>query len=83
MRIDTCARHDLTDARWGLLEPLLLAPPARGRPRVYPLRDMINAARWRTRVVAPWRDMPSRYGPWWRAYALYRGLADRWGVEAH
>lgn len=56
----------------GLLAPLLPAPPARGRPRVYPLRDMINAIRWRTRVGAPWRDVPTRYGPWWRAYALYR-----------
>ncbi|WP_143013744.1 transposase, partial [Actinomyces ruminicola] len=72
MSIDACARHDLTDAQWGLLAPLLPAPPARGRPRVYPLRDMINAVRWRTRVGAPWRDIPSRYGPWWRAYALYR-----------
>ncbi|WP_136193451.1 IS5 family transposase [Actinomyces procaprae] len=72
MSIDAAARHDLTDAQWGLVEPLLPAPPVRGRPRVYPLRDMINAVRWRTRVGAPWRDVPARYGPWWRAYALYR-----------
>lgn len=72
MSIDACARHDLTDAQWELLEPLLPTPPARGRPRLYPLRDMINAIRWRTRVGAPWRDLPARYGPWWRAYALYR-----------
>ncbi|RAX20863.1 IS5 family transposase [Actinomyces sp. Z5] len=78
--MDACARHDLTDAQWELLAPLLPAPPARGRPRVYPLRDMINAVRWRTRVSAPWRDVPARYGPWWRAYALYRAwqLAGVW-----
>ena len=70
--IDASARHDLTDARWALLEPLLPAPPVRGRPRRYPLRAMIDAVRWRTRVGAPWRDVPARYGPWWRAYALYR-----------
>ena len=70
--IDASARHDLTDAQWALLEPLLPAPPVRGRPRRYPLRAMIDAVRWRTRVGAPWRDVPARYGPWWRAYALYR-----------
>ncbi|MDO4901471.1 IS5 family transposase [Actinomyces sp.] len=78
--MDAAARHDLTDAQWGLLAPLLPIPPARGRPRVYPLRDMINAVRWRTRVGAPWRDIPPHYGPWWRAYALYRAwqLAGVW-----
>lgn len=58
--IDASARHDLTDARWALLEPLLPAPPVRGRPRRYPLRAMIDAVRWRTRVGAPWRDVPAR-----------------------
>ena len=24
------------------------------------------------RVGAPWRDVPIRYGPWWRVYALFR-----------
>ena len=80
MSIDAYARHDLTDAQWELLEPLLPRESGRGRPRVYPLRDMINAIRWRTRVGAPWRDIPSHYGPWWRAYALYRAwqLAGIW-----
>lgn len=70
--IDACARHDLTDAQWALLEPLLPAPPARGPPRRYPLRALVDAVRWRVRVGAPWRDVPTRYGPWWRAYALFR-----------
>ncbi|MDO4900465.1 IS5 family transposase [Actinomyces sp.] len=80
MSIDAYARHDLTDAQWELLAPLLPRESGRGRPRVYPLRDMINAIRWRTRVGAPWRDIPPHYGPWWRAYALYRAwqLAGIW-----
>lgn len=81
--IDASARHDLTDAQWALLEPLLPAPPVRGRPRRYPLRAMIDAVRWRTRVGAPWRDVPARYGPWWRAYALLPRLAAERGVGAH
>ena len=51
--IDASARHDLTDAQWALLEPLLPAPPVRGRPRRRLLRAMIDAVRWRTRVGAP------------------------------
>ncbi|WP_202616233.1 IS5 family transposase [Actinomyces sp. 432] len=80
MSIDAYTRHDLTDAQWGLLEPLLPRESGRGRPRVYPLWDMISAIRWRTRVGAPWRDIPPHYGPWWWAYALYRAwqLARIW-----
>ena len=81
--IDASARHDPADAQWALLEPLLPAPPVRGRPRRYPLRAMIDAVRWRTRVGAPWRDVPARYGPWWRAYALLPRLAVERGVGAH
>ncbi|WP_136192171.1 transposase [Actinomyces procaprae] len=36
----------MSEARWELLAPLLPASPADGGPRVYPLRDMINAVRW-------------------------------------
>ncbi|MFI8277973.1 transposase [Streptomyces sp. NPDC085929] len=28
--------------------------------------------RLRTRTGAPWRDVPERYGPWDRAYDLFR-----------
>ncbi|MFJ3924804.1 transposase [Streptomyces sp. NPDC090022] len=28
--------------------------------------------RWRTRTGTPWRDAPERYGPWGRAYDLFR-----------
>lgn len=65
-------RHDLTDAQWELLAPLLPEPASRGRPRRYGLRALINGVCWRVRVGAPWRDVPIRYGPWWRVYALFR-----------
>mgnify|MGYP002745588373 FL=1 len=73
-RIDADAggRHDLTDAQWELLSPLLPEPASRGRPRRYGLRALINGVCWRVRVGAPWRDVPIRYGPWWRVYALFR-----------
>lgn len=72
--IDAASRHDLTEAQWAILEPLLPAPrdPGRpGRPRRWPLRGLIDGVRHRTRVGCPWRDVPDRYGPWWRVYALF------------
>lgn len=69
--IDPATRHDLTDAQWALLEPL--TPPActLGRPRSWPVRALVDGVRYRTRVGCPWRDVPTRYGPWWRVYALF------------
>jgi transposase len=53
------------------LEPLLPAPSLRGRPRRYRLRGLVDGVRHRTRTGCPWRDVPERYGPWWRVYALF------------
>ncbi|RNE49965.1 IS5 family transposase [Corynebacterium alimapuense] len=65
-------RHDLTDTQWNVLEPLLPAPTHLGRPCRYRLRDLINGIRHRIRIGCPWRDVPARYGPWWRVYALFK-----------
>lgn len=69
--LSATSRHDLSDAQWAVLEPLLPAAPKQGRPRSYPLRALIDGIRHRTRVGCPWRDVPERYGPWWRLYALF------------
>ena len=65
-------RHDLTDAQWEVLAPLLPEAPVRGRPRIYCLQGLVDGVRYRTRTGCPWRDVPDRYGPWWRIYALFR-----------
>jgi transposase len=69
--IDAASRHDLSDVQWAVLEPLLPAAARRGRPRRWPLRGLVNGVRHRTRAGCPWRDVPTRYGPWWRVYALF------------
>ncbi|WP_231598814.1 IS5 family transposase [Corynebacterium occultum] len=73
-------RHDLTDGQWNVLKPLLPAPTRQGRPCRYRLRDLINGIRHRIRIGCPWRDVPDRYGPWWRVYALFRSwqLSGTW-----
>lgn len=73
--MDTLAvarRHDLTDAEWVALEPLLPAGRRPGRPSTWTKRQLIDGIRWRTRVGAPWRDVPERYGSWAAAYGLFR-----------
>jgi transposase len=69
--LSAASRHDLNDAQWALLEPLLPVPSRHGRPRRYRLRGLVDGVRHRTRVGCPWRDVPERYGPWWRVYALF------------
>ncbi len=46
--------------------------PSTGRPPSRSKRQLINGIRWRTRVGAPWREMPERYGPWKSVYDLFR-----------
>jgi transposase len=65
-------RHDLTDAQWAVLESLLPAGGKPGRPSAWTKRQLIDGIRWRTRVGAPWRDVPDRYGSWSAVYALFR-----------
>jgi transposase len=73
--VDTIAvagRHDLTDAQWAVLEPLLPASKRSGRPSKWTKRQLIDGIQWRIRVGAPWRDVPQRYGSWSAVYALFR-----------
>ena len=75
-------RHELTDAQWERLAPLLPPQrPARGRPN-HDHRRILNGIRWRLKTGAPWRDVPERYGPWRTVYSRYRrwqqaGVWDR------
>lgn len=65
-------RHDLTDAHWAVLEPMLPKGKRPGRPPQWSRRQLIDGIRWRTRVGAPWRDVPERYGSWPAVYSLFR-----------
>ncbi|WP_231928882.1 transposase [Micromonospora echinaurantiaca] len=47
-----------------MLEPLLPAPKPPDRRSLWSRRQLIDGIRWRTRVDAPWREVPPRYGSW-------------------
>ncbi len=79
-------RRDLTNEQWERLRPLLPSQhPRRGRPPK-DHRRILNGLLWLIRTGAPWRDLPSEYGPWqtvatrfyrWRRAGIWdRVLAD-------
>ena len=67
------ARFDLSDEEWVVIEPLL---PKQGRgPKRKDDRTVLNGIFYILRTGAPWRDLPSRYGPRTTIYNRY----VRWG----
>ena len=54
---------DLTDAEWALIEPLLPEPRARGRPRCWSTREILNAIFYVLRGGIAWRLLPSDLPP--------------------
>ncbi|WP_425428537.1 IS5 family transposase, partial [Streptomyces varsoviensis] len=69
-------RHELTDAQWRAIEPLL---PANGRPggQWSDHRTVVNGVLFRARTGVPWPDLPERYGPWQTVYERHR----RWSAD--
>jgi putative transposase len=63
---------DLTDAQWARLESLLPAVRPGGRPRVHPLREIIDALRYVLRGGIAWRALPHDFPPWQTVYHYFR-----------
>jgi transposase len=60
-------RGELADRAWEQIEPLLPKNGRRGK-QWQDHRRVINGILWKLRTGAPWRDLPSRYGPWQTCY---------------
>lgn len=67
-------RHELSDAEWGLVEPLL-PRPGTGRPRLDD-RTVLNGIVWKFRTGVAWRDVPPRYGSWATLHTRFRRWAE-------
>ena len=67
---------DLTDAEWRLIEQRL--PPARkmGRPRAWPMREIVNAIFYVLRGGIVWRLLPSDFPPWATVYRWFAAFRD-------
>ncbi len=69
---------DLTDAQWQVIAPHLPAevPGRRGRPRIWPLRAIIDAILYVDRAGCPWRYLPDSFPPWPTVYGYFAGWRD-------
>lgn len=64
-------RHELADAEWAQLQPLLPSVVTRGR-YYRDHRTILNGMLYWLHTGVPWRDLPERYGPWQTVYARFR-----------
>ena len=68
------SRHDISDEQWEIAPYLKIK---RNDPRGWLYKDsrqMLNGSLWILRTGAPWRDLPSEYGP---CQTVYKRMA-RW-----
>lgn len=72
-----CCRYasDLTDAEWALIEPNIPPSNRMGRPRKWPMREIMNALLYIASTGCQWRMLPKDFPPfstvqkyfyWWR-----------------
>jgi transposase len=69
---------DLTDAQWQVIAPYLPpeVPGRRGRPRVWPLRRIIEAILYLDRAGCAWRYLPADFPPWQTVYGYFAAWRD-------
>ena len=78
-------RHDISDAVWGKLEPLLPGRKGAWGGRAHDNRRFIDAVFWIMRTGEPWRDLPPDLGGWsnthrrfirWRDSGIWERLLE-------
>ena len=69
---------DLTDAQWQVIAPHLPpeVPGRRGRPRIWPLRAIVEAILYLDRAGCAWRYLPADYPPWPTVYGYFAAWRD-------
>ena len=75
-RIVTRYQTDLTDAEWRVIAPHLPKPSATGRPREWPMREIINGIFYVMRAGCPWRLLPNDLPPWGTIYRWFAAWRD-------
>ena len=73
---------DLTDAEWAVIAPYLPGERATGRPRSWPMREIINGIFYVMRAGCPWRLLPTDLPPWGTIYRWFALLRDAGCFEA-
>jgi len=70
-------QSDLSDEEWEVLKPHLPVPQASGRPRLHPLREIVDAVFYVLRGGCAWRLLPHDFPPWKTVYHYFR----LWRIE--
>jgi transposase len=70
-------RHDISDAVWAVLEPLLPGQAGQWGGLAKDNRTFINAVFWVLRTGAPWRDLPPAYGKCGTVHQRFRRWRDK------
>jgi putative transposase len=67
---------DMSEEEWRVIEPHL--PPAKtiGRPRAWPMREIVNAIFYVLRGGMAWRLLPSDFPPWSTVYRWFAAWRD-------
>src|ERR671916_119696 len=65
-------RTDLSDEEWSYIEPHIPTPNAPGRPRVHPLREILDAIFYLLRSGCAWRLLPHDFPPWKTVHHYFR-----------
>ncbi len=63
---------DLSDDEWSCIKPHLPASKSEGRPRVHPLREILDAVFYIVRSGCAWRLLPHDFPPWKTVYHYFR-----------
>jgi putative transposase len=63
---------DVTDTEWAVLEPLVSPATRRRRPRLHPLRRILNAIFSIVRGGYAWRLLPRDLPPWKTVFHYFR-----------
>jgi transposase len=69
---------DLAEAQWQVIAPHLPqdVPGRRGRPRVWPLRRIVEAILYVDRAGCAWRYLPCDFPPWRTVYGYFAAWRD-------
>lgn len=62
---------DLSDAEWEIIAPFMPAPAKTGRPREWPMREILNAIFYVLRGGCPWRMLPKDFPPMTTVYGWF------------
>lgn len=62
---------DLSDAEWEIITPFMPPPAKTGRPREWPMREIMNAIFYVLRAGCAWRMLPKDFPPMTTVYGWF------------